>query len=95
MTADAVWAEDALGPPCTECGWRKARHAPWCRASTRVHVEDDDDLVGETDARAWAERFAHRASVGSVDPTDAGTMLAWFAVAIEAGRSAGLAWAPQ
>jgi len=61
-------------------------------------AENDIDLHGDTDAAHWAERFAARFELrrlGECDcftPPDAeGTMLAWFAGAIETGRAAGQA----
>jgi hypothetical protein len=50
----------------------------------------DNDLIGNTDARAWAQRFVERAAENPEIPKDEGAMLAWFAGAIEAGRDAGL-----
>lgn len=44
-------------------------------------------LLGTTDAREWAAAFEHQFRV-SPNP-DEGTMLAWFACALETGRTAG------
>lgn len=48
--------------------------------------ENDNDLIGETDAMIWAERFVKRVKEKPSIATDEGTMLAWFAGAIESGR---------
>lgn len=55
-------------------------------------AENDTDLHGDTDARHWAERFASHFRIIRVDSLSdldtEGTMLAWFASAIETGRMA-------
>jgi hypothetical protein len=56
-------------------------------------AEDDTDLHGDTDARNWAERFVYVRAARLVQDgfdiaADPGTMLTWFAGAIETGRMA-------
>jgi hypothetical protein len=46
-------------------------------------------LIGNTDAQVWAREFVKMAEANPAIPTDEGTMLGWFASAIEAGRDAG------
>lgn len=53
-------------------------------------TENDNDLFGDHDARHWAERFIHvrgkRILADGHDiAADEGTLLAWFAGAIETG----------
>ena len=53
-------------------------------------TEGDTDLVGDTDATHWAQRFVHHrqrrlAEDGYDIAADEDTMLAWFAMAIETG----------
>lgn len=67
---------------------------------TRIAEADvdpsDNDLFGQRDARVWAERFVLRATANPAIPTDEGTMLAWFAGAIETGYDlARAAFAPE
>jgi hypothetical protein len=50
---------------------------------------DTKRLYGTTDASVWAEEFCKRFDM------DEGTMIAWFANAIEIGRSAGKAQREQ
>jgi len=60
-------------------------------------AENDTDLIGDTDASHWAERFAsmfalvrQNTAPGEDEmPDTEGTMLTWFAGAIETGRDAG------
>jgi hypothetical protein len=54
---------------------------------------NDNDLVGEFNAKVWAERFVQRVSENPAIATDEGAMLAWFATAIMAGydRAAAIA----
>lgn len=47
----------------------------------------ENNLLNTTDASRWAAAFLQRFS--GVYPLDEGTMLAWFASAIETGRTAG------
>jgi len=49
-------------------------------------TENDTDLMGDTDARHWAERFVHYVKAGLPIADDVGTMTTWFAGAIETGR---------
>ena len=57
---------------------------------------NDTDLHGDTDAAHWAERFASKFAIVRQNtapgedemPDTEGTMLAWFAGAIETGRMA-------
>lgn len=52
----------------------------------------EKELLATTDASVWAARFVeifHGSAVGTI-ALDEGTMIAWFANAIEVGRSAGL-----
>jgi hypothetical protein len=53
--------------------------------------ENDNDLIGETDARVWAQRFVQRVADNPAIATDEGTMLAWFSSAILAGYDAAAA----
>lgn len=48
----------------------------------------DNDLIGQTDAKLWAERFVLRVTKNPAIATDEGTMLAWFSSAILAGYDA-------
>jgi len=56
-------------------------------------TENDTDLIGDHDARHWAERFAHRFPAilqdgeGVINDVE-GLMLTWFAGAIETGKMA-------
>lgn len=50
---------------------------------------DNNDLVGETDAQVWAKQWIKTITEHPGIPTDEGTMIAWFANAIESGREAG------
>lgn len=52
--------------------------------------DNDNDLFSSTDARVWAQRFVQRAQEIPGIPADEGAMIAWFAGAIEVGRSAGI-----
>lgn len=45
------------------------------------------ELQGEQDARVWAKAFCERNTA-----TDEGTMLGWFANAIEAGKGTQTKW---
>lgn len=47
---------------------------------------NDRDLHGNADAAVWAERFVYRVARNPRIAHDEGTMLAWFATAIMAGR---------
>jgi hypothetical protein len=47
------------------------------------------DLTGVTDAQAWAQQFVQIARSNPSIPLDEGSMIGWFANAIEAGRDAG------
>jgi len=49
---------------------------------------NDRDLIGDTDARHWAQRFVRHVKAGIPIADDEGTMTAWFAGAIESGRMA-------
>jgi hypothetical protein len=48
-----------------------------------------DDLIGETDAKLWVKNWIETISENPSIPTDKGTMLAWFSVAIMAGYDQG------
>jgi hypothetical protein len=48
--------------------------------------ENDTDLVGDHDARHWAERFVDHVRQKPEIATDEGAMLAWFAGAIGTGE---------
>lgn len=48
--------------------------------------ENDTDLHGDTDAAHWAERFVHHVTANPAIATSEGSMLAWFAGAIETGK---------
>lgn len=48
-------------------------------------------LLATTDASVWASEFCAMAAAGTIDPTDFGLMVGWFANAIETGRAAGAA----
>lgn len=50
---------------------------------------DNNDLVGETNAQVWAKRWIEVIAEHPNIPTDEGTMIAWFANAIESGREQG------
>lgn len=52
---------------------------------------DDGELLAEmgTDAQKWSERFLHASGLENAGPDFRGTVLSWFANALEAGRSAG------
>jgi hypothetical protein len=59
-------------------------------------AENDTDLHGDPHAMHWAERFCSRfllirrpPGAEDLDGDDVGTMLTWFAGAIETGRTAG------
>jgi hypothetical protein len=60
-------------------------------------AENDTDLLGDTDAAHWAERFAAKFATVRQNtapgedemPDTEGLMLTWFAGAIETGRAAG------
>jgi hypothetical protein len=48
-----------------------------------------NELVGERDAVKWAQKFVMVAELRPDIPCDEGTMIGWFANAIEAGYDAG------
>lgn len=50
--------------------------------------ENDNDLFDTTDAQAWAERFVLRVTADPSIATDVGTMIAWFAGAMQTGARA-------
>jgi hypothetical protein len=49
---------------------------------------DDDDLIGETDARVWARHFVALAQRRPSVATNEGAMTAWFACALGAEQVA-------
>ena len=58
------------------------------REPAALHAENDNDLLSTTDAAVWADRFVKLAYENPSLATDSQALLAWFAGAIETGRSA-------